>query len=447
MSASSPVRRLAFVAVLVARTTGHPALQPGVDADAALLPATAPPRAGTSGSRLANFTVRSDPVDIRYAESFMIAKTYPLPADVAARYARGTGRQMAIAGVVFDVVRVVDGTEVSAPLYEVYVHHAKVGMSRANGSDDELIFGTASDLRRTATVLEHPLRIRPAASSTHLSMEVHLINTQPAGTPWDGELSPLCECPLTPQKTLGTTGFGEDGWGCSRHLLSLSNPSCERETYVGGQYACMSDGDSSEGSEGERVMLVDSATCAQPGCAEHPRERFYFKATVLYEDETPDVTPIVTSDSAVHHARCCDPAGLHAEYDVLPCAPGTPAAACVHVMDNPHSGPSWSPGENAFMDLAFAKPHLHSGALSIALLDAANRTLCSMSRADGGLVYGTGREAGNERGYLVGMRVCSWDRASAPRLRRGESLRVRAVYDASHYRVGVMAQFALMAFV
>lgn len=395
--------------------------------------------------QLANFTILSNPIDIRYAESFHQSSTFPLPADVVARYEHGTGRQMAVAGILFDVVRFVNDAEVAVPLHDAYVHHAKVGMSRADGVGDELIFGTGSDFRKTPTMLPYPLRIRPAANSTHLSIEVHLINLRRNGTvPWDGELSPLRECPLTPQTKLRL----EDNWNasqvagdCSDELLDEPNPSCALQTYVGGAVACRGIGSMEEGN---RLMLIDTSTCAQPDCSEHPRERFYFKTTVLYEDETAGMTPIAVSSR--QHAICCDPTQIHGEYDVRPCAAGTPAAACIHQLDVLHSGPSYRYGAPDFIEIAFAKPHVHTGALSIELLDSANRSLCSLSRANGGLVYGTGLEAGNEKGYLVGMGVCSWNRNAAPRIRRGDSLRVRTVYDASEYRIGVMAQFALSLF-
>ena len=59
----------------------------------------------------------------------------------------------------------------------------------------------------------------------------------------------------------------------------------------------------------------------------------------------------------------------------------------------------------------------------------------------------SGREAGNESGFLVGVRICHFDRAHAPRIRQGERLRMRATYDASVYRIGAMAQVEVFAHV
>ena len=50
---------------------------------------------------------------------------------------------------------------------------------------------------------------------------------------------------------------------------------------------------------------------------------------------------------------------------------------------------------------------------------------------------------GDERGYLVGLRPCTWDADSAPRFRRNHLMRLTAVYNASHERFGVMAEWTL----
>ena len=97
------------------------------------------------------------------------------------------------------------------------------------------------------------------------------------------------------------------------------------------------------------------------------------------------------------------------------------------------------------VELAWAQPHLHPGGIYAQLQDAVtNRTLCEASTENGGVVYGTGLEAGNERGYLVGIRGCRWNRTSAPTFERGHPMRVTAAYDASEYITGAMAKINLM---
>lgn len=81
---------------------------------------------------------------------------------------------------------------------------------------------------------------------------------------------------------------------------------------------------------------------------------------------------------------------------------------------------------------------------AVAMLDAAtNATLCAISRDDGGLRYGSGHAAGEEAGYIVGFRTCSWGVRDAPRLRPYQPLRFVVEYDARRYLAGVMGGASL----
>ena len=91
-----------------------------------------------------------------------------------------------------------------------------------------------------------------------------------------------------------------------------------------------------------------------------------------------------------------------------------------------------------------AKPHVHTGAISATLQDAVtNETLCTVSRENGGLASGTSDRLGDEAGYLVGIRICTWSAETAPRYAIGHPLRAITVYDASEQQYGVMAQWLL----
>ena len=58
-------------------------------------------------------------------------------------------------------------------------------------------------------------------------------------------------------------------------------------------------------------------------------------------------------------------------------------------------------------------------------------------------MLGTGTEAGNENGHIVGFRECTWGSDDAPRLPRAHPMRVRAVYNATTHVSGAMARFLL----
>merc|ERR1712091_575857 len=99
-------------------------------------------------------------------------------------------------------------------------------------------------------------------------------------------------------------------------------------------------------------------------------------------------------------------------------------------------------GGHDLVDLVFAAPHLHWAGIRMTLIDhETNKTLCEVHSSPdnkAGITYGDGSTAGNESGYLVGLRPCSWGGANAPRFRRDHLLRTRAVYNATTYHTGVM---------
>jgi len=55
--------------------------------------------------------------------------------------------------------------------------------------------------------------------------------------------------------------------------------------------------------------------------------------------------------------------------------------------------------------------------------------------------YGTGREAGNEEGYLVGVGACQWAGDDAPVFQRDHPMRIVAAYNSSAERFGAMLQW------
>jgi len=70
--------------------------------------------------------------------------------------------------------------------------------------------------------------------------------------------------------------------------------------------------------------------------------------------------------------------------------------------------------------------------------------VCAFSRDDGGLIYGTGDEAGNERGFLVGVSACQWSYDDAPKLPNNRPMRITATYNSSEPRYGAMMKWMFM---
>jgi hypothetical protein len=438
-----------------------------------------------------NFTVFSDPVTLRYGEVYQRGvegastspppEPLPFPADVVERYAAGD-KTMAVTGFDVDMVRfAADGVESRVPLSSHYLHHYALffgerrimrnifqdrhmshllggchimkgagPMRSPSGSQeyDSVFLGSASgaEYRHNPQRYAAPFRVllsRPEVWSPYM----HIINTNSDLSPTRGTgVSPLLECPCTPQRkinaTEGPTGTidGKPPFPpiqCSPEFAATGNPSCSLSTYVGG-FRCCEDG----------VFLIDTdKECLSPDCSEKSTDTVHMKFTFYYEDAQPDARQLEQS-------ACCDTTAdqkfqgnENIEYDVPACAPGTSPDKCIHITESLQPVGHFEDGSghlaSDLVDLVFASPHIHYGGISLELIDpATNKTLCEVHRTNdgsGGVLYGRGSAVGDEDGYLVGLRPCSWGGADAPRFRRDHLLRTRAVYDASKHHTGVMA--------
>ena len=398
----------------------------------------------TSGQ--SSFTVYSQAIELRFGEVFMTTgfafNALPLPPEVVQRYADGS-RRMAIASYYFDVVRhAEDGREESVPLHEMYVHHAKIAIGEAT---DLVGQGTGAEFRGTPYWLEEPYRevvTRPRGWSPFL----HLINTRKPGAPHDVMFSRLATCPCSPQRRIDSTAGTIDGvdgpysriYPCLGDLHARADSSCSLETYAGGTRCCQ-----------HGMFVTDTIEdCSTADCAELPRDTVYFKVVVAYEDATAATVPLVQLD-------VIDPAGWNNEYDVQACKPGTAPRDChdvvtiVRAINRNSDFPLAFAGQSRRamgrrVRLQRAIPHMHTGGISLELQDVlTNRTLCKVSKRGGGLIYGKGTAAGDEAGYLVGVRPCTWNASTGPRILSDRPLRSIATYDAHEQRLGVMSQWTL----
>merc|ERR1712232_746492 len=223
---------------------------------------------------------------------------------------------------------------------------------------------------------------------------------------------------------------------CSSKFAATGNPSCHLSTYVGG-WRCCEDG----------MFVIDTKKeCSKPDCSDEPKDQVYMRYTFHYADAQ-------FGAREIEGAACCDVTSdeqgdENIEYDIPKCPPNTPPEHCVHVAESVQPvgyfarKPWQKPHRSDLVDLVFAAPHLHWAGISMELFDhEANRSLCEVHKTpDGnaGVMYGNGTTAGNENGYLVGMRPCVWNGTDAPRFRRDHKLRTRAVYNATDRHTGVM---------
>jgi hypothetical protein len=442
-----------------------------------------------------SFTVYSDPVKLRYGEVHNRMqkgtehKGLPLPPEVVARYASGD-KLMAISGFDPEMVRRhADGSESLVKLSDHYLHHYILnfgeadtmrslfdfeenseeghlvsgchGMTgagvhafqehlKAKGGDQNgervITFGSAAgaEYRHNPQRFETPYRLVVSKPEVW-APTLHIINTNLTDNRTQAlpGVSRLLECPCTPQRKIDVAAGTIDGKPanppihCSKQFDATGNPSCHLSTYVGGWRCCE-----------HGMFLIDTdKECKTPACSEKFVDEVYMKYTFYYEDAEP-------TTRNVEAAACCDVTGSgqgvsNIEHDVVPCAQGTPPEQCVFIAESVqplgyYGKWPWSkPKGSDLVDLFFAAPHLHWAGNSLELIDdETNETICEVHRTpdnSGGIMYGTGAEAGNENGYMTGLSPCTWGGRKAPRFRRDHKLRTRAVYDATTYHTGVMS--------
>ena len=266
---------------------------------------------------------------------------------------------------------------------------------------------------------------------------MHFINTH--GVPHDQK---LWECPCTSRRVINVTNGTIDGakpipFRCSQQLLDQGNAACSLATYEGG-YRCCEHG----------VFLTEEL----PG-PDAPVDQI--EAKFIFEYYEPDA-PETKSVRPTMQPSCCDAtAGYLAnwshfaniEYDVPQCSDGTPYDHCVHVIEsvevfdvpsNNHSDPDEE------FELVHAWGHQHIAGVGLELYRVSTNELLCQSHPK----YGTGVQAGDEAGFLVGIPPCVWGPpplSPPPRIRRSDHLRTVARYNASEKRHGVMSLWLMTA--
>ncbi|CAK9098020.1 Uncharacterized protein SCF082_LOCUS45962 [Durusdinium trenchii] len=192
----------------------------------------------------------------------------------------------------------------------------------------------------------------------------------------------------------------------SQQLIDEKNTACSFATYEGG-YRCCEHG----------VFLTEGPHPAGP--LQQIEAKFTFE---FYEPDAPEVK----TARPTMQPSCCDATGgylsnssyfANLEYDIPQCSPGTPPEQCEHVIssveyfDVPSSNSS-DPNEE--FELVHAWGHQHVGGNGLELYkDSTGELLCRSHPK-----YGTGEQAGDEKGFVVGF----LDVSGYPALRLGPSV-------------------------
>ncbi|XP_027342649.1 uncharacterized protein LOC113855274 [Abrus precatorius] len=104
-----------------------------------------------------------------------------------------------------------------------------------------------------------------------------------------------------------------------------------------------------------------------------------------------------------------------------------------HSGDSPHVQKANIPLEKGGY-LIYGTAHMHTGVVNATLYRQDGRVLCTSTPK-----YGTGKEAGNEKGYAVGMSVC-YPQPGSVRINDGETLTLESRYK-NEFRTGAMGHF------
>ncbi|MED6188556.1 hypothetical protein PIB30_087079 [Stylosanthes scabra] len=316
----------------------------------------------------------------------------------------------------------VDESGNPVPLYETYLHHwvvvryHQVPNSTVESQIDVVnsgicqqnvlgqYFGLGSETRGTATDIPDPFGIEignpaeiPEGYEEKWKLNVHAIDTR------------------------GVV----DKTGCSECRCDLYNVTVNEKGkplspgYVGGMQCC-----------------YDQTRCRLKTGFKGPKRRLYMRYVVKWIDWDEYVVPLkiyildVTDTLKISDTSLTDSPNhdCQIEYDVDPCKEGN---GCVHVKRT--SLPFQKGGY-----VIYAVAHQHAGGIGSTLYGEEGRVICT-SMAN----YGSGDNAGNESGYIVGMSTC-YPKPGSVKIINGEKLTLEFNYSNNVRHTGVMGLFYLL---
>ncbi|XP_076893635.1 uncharacterized protein LOC143545675 [Bidens hawaiensis] len=186
-------------------------------------------------------------------------------------------------------------------------------------------------------------------------------------------------------------------------------------SYVGGLYCC-----------------YDGTQCKVKNGVESVERSIYLKYTVKWVDWSDSIVPVKVfildvTDTWQH-------TGIHdclIEYDIEKSTTGVASNSFTSTarssMVLPIDG-----------DVVYGVAHQHSGGIGSALYGEDGRVICSSKP-----IYGQGKSAGDEAGYIVGMSTC-YPKPGSVRVVKGEALTLESNYSSEKSHTGVMGLFYIL---
>eukprot|EP00257_Ricinus_communis_P001061 XP_002511074.2 uncharacterized protein LOC8275475 isoform X2 [Ricinus communis] len=318
------------------------------------------------------------------------------------------------------------------PLYETYIHHWVVSRyyQRTNASVAEnsrrpdripagnsgicqahvlgQYFGLGSETRKTDTHVPDPYGIEignpaeiPQGYEERWVLNIHAIDTRGV----------------------------QDRLGCTECKCDLYNVTVDeygdplRPEYKGGLLCC-----------------YDRTQCKVKQGFQGARRSLYLRYTVKWVDWDSTIIPVkififdvTDTGKRLNGSSGISPQnGCQIEYEVKSCnAAGVAVDGCTDVKRTSLTMPTGG-------YVIYGVAHQHTGGTSSTLYGQDGRVICTSLP-----IYGEGKEAGNEAGYIVGMSTC-YPKPGSVKIADGENLTLESNYSSTQTHTGVMGLFYIL---
>lgn len=407
-------------------------------------------------ARAGSFTLYSEPIRLRPGEVHnAFSKPIPVPANIREQF---KAKAMPLNSFSMDIVETDSktGAERSVPLYEMYNHHyivhagsfhemdilrqsaPKPGCHAHTMRNAGASFGGGTGAEFRGYPFELPAPYAQMSPGIEYVMPLlHVINVR--------QNTSLLECPCAPGRvdaqkgTIDGKPLGKMQFNCNEEFIKEANPTCSLSTYTGGLRCCENG-----------VFLPEHPDLRGPYSEIRMKMSFGFrdeadeaKRPSINVDKTHccDVTGSMYHNGSFHGAG----GGGNIEYDIPKCASGVSPAKCIHTASTVQTIdyiPGVGDDPDELLELVQATGHLHKAALSLDLIDErSGDVVCRVSP-----LYGSSNQAGDEKGFLVGLKPCKFGfppLSPPPRFRRSDLVRSVAKYNSTEAHTGVMSLWLL----
>uniref|UniRef100_A0A6N2N0U4 Stress up-regulated Nod 19 protein n=1 Tax=Salix viminalis TaxID=40686 RepID=A0A6N2N0U4_SALVM len=330
---------------------------------------------------------------------------------------------------------VVDDAGKSIPLHETYLHHWLVGkyyqrqdMAENDGDQkiqpENYIFGGNSGICQGTTLRQYfGLGSETRKTDTHIPDPYAIEIGNPAEIPEGYE-----EKWMINVHAIDTRG-AVDRLGCTECRCELYNVTVDedgqtlRPGYKGGISCC-----------------YDQTRCKVRKGYEGARRSLYLRYTVEWIDWDCGIIPVkvfifdvTDTGKRLNVSIGSSPEiGCQVEFDVASCNTGSAVSdGCVDVRRTSLTMPVGG-------SVIYGVAHQHTGGIGSTLYGEDGRVICNSEP-----IYGQGKDAGDEAGYIVGMSTC-YPEPGSIQITAGENLVLESNYSSTQKHIGVMGLFYIL---